>query len=345
MSNPVDKIIEKAENTHELEKEEIITLLQKGGSDLFSAADRVRAKYLGDAVHLRGLIEFSNICAQNCLYCGIRRDNEKIKRYRLEPESIFESAKNAADLGYKTIVLQSGEDAFFSAGVMSEVISEIKKLNIAITLSIGEKSYEEYRAYKEAGANRYLVRIETTDVALYEKMHPNMSFQNRVKCLKYLGELGYEVGCGSLVGLPGQTIESLAGDILFFKEIGADMVGLGPFIVNENTPLEGYKTGDNFTLSLKMMAITRLLMPDINIPATTAMENLNVEGRMAALQSGANVIMPNVTGGKCRELYELYPGKVKTGEDVSEYRKHIEGKIKTIGRFVSEDFGFRATCI
>lgn len=335
-------IINKAELTHDLSKIEIINLLEdeKYSQELFKAADRVREKYLGNEVHLRGLIEFSNICKQNCLYCGLRRDNKEIERYRLDKETILDFARKAVSYGYRTLVLQSGEDFYFTKDLMCEIISEIKKLDVAITLSIGERSYDEYKAFKEAGADRYLLRIETTDKELYENLDPGMSFENRVNCLKMLKELGYEVGTGCLIGLPNQTTESLANDILFFKEIDADMVGVGPFIPNEQTPLAKEK-GGTFEMALKVMAITRLLLPTSNIPATTAMETLNKQGRQIALQSGANVVMPNVTEGRYRALYKLYPGKICINDTPAHCRGCITGKIHAIGRTVSTDYGFR----
>jgi biotin synthase len=336
------ELIKKAEETHTLSKNEIVELLKDDqyNDELFKAADRVRKKYVGDEVHLRGLIEFSNICKQNCLYCGLRRDNKNIKRYRLKPEQIINFAKNARNLGYRTVVLQSGEDDFFNVERMTKIIKSIKQLDVAITLSIGEKTREEYKAYKEAGADRYLLRIETTDKELYEKLDPNMSHENRKRCLKDLKELGYEVGTGCLIGLPGQTIESIADDILFFKEIDADMIGVGPFIPNPDTPLKNEK-GGTFELSLKVMAITRLLMPDINIPATTAMETLNVNGRLIALRSGANVVMPNVTEGEYRKLYALYPGKICINDTPAHCFSCITGKINSIGRPIAKDYGYR----
>lgn len=335
-------LIKRAEETHNLNKDEIITLLKDNNcnEELFNAANRVRKKYVGDEVHLRGLIEFSNICKRNCLYCGLRSSNRNIKRYRLTPDEIIDLAKNAVSYGYKTIVMQSGEDEYYNIDIMKYIISNIKKLDVALTLSMGEKSFEEYAVYRKVGADRYLIRIETTDKKLYEKMDPGMSHEDRIRCIKDLRKLNYEVGTGCLVGLPNQSIESLANDILFFKEIEADMIGIGPFIPNEDTPLKDAKGGE-FVMSLKVMALTRLLMPDINIPATTAMESLNTNGRIIALQSGANVVMPNVTEGEYRKLYALYPGKICTGDTPSHCRGCITGKIKSIGRSVSEEKGFR----
>lgn len=336
-------LIKKAKNTHNLSKEEIVALLKNNhiNEDLFKAADEVRNKYLGDIVHLRGLIEFTNICKRNCMYCGLRRDNKNIKRYRLSEEEILDFSRKAVGYGYKTLVLQGGEDDYFTLSRLINIVKEIKKLDVALTLSIGEKNFDEYKALKEAGADRFLIRIETTDKALYEELDPGMSHDERKRCLSDLKKLGYEVGSGALVGLPGQTIESLADDILYFKEIDADMIGIGPFIPNEDTPLKDAEGGD-FTLALKMMAITRLLLPDINIPATTAMESLNKNGRILALQSGANVVMPNVTEGEYRKLYALYPGKICTGDTPAHCRGCISGKIIKIGRKVGDGPGFRA---
>ncbi|MEI8377486.1 MAG: [FeFe] hydrogenase H-cluster radical SAM maturase HydE [bacterium] len=325
-----------------LNKEKIIEFLSSTSDELFKLADKVRKENVGDEVHLRGLIEFSNYCKQNCLYCGIRRDNKECRRYRLEPEQIIEFAKKACNYGYKTVVLQSGEDPYYTADKMTSILSEIKKLDMAITLSIGEKTLDEYKAYKEAGADRFLIRIETTDKELYKSLHPNMDFDNRVECLRHLYKLGYEVGTGCLVGLPDQSIESLANDILFFKEINADMIGIGPFIPNPNTPLSS-ESGGTFDLALRVMAVTRLLLPYANIPATTAMETLNPNGRLIALQSGANVVMPNVTEGDYRKFYELYPGKICVNDTPAKCVGCITGKIKSIGREVSKTKGFRAS--
>ena len=324
-----------------LTREKIIEILKDDSQNdrIFSLADKVRKEYVGDEVHLRGLIEFSNICKRTCKYCGLRCENKSLERYRISPEDIVLYAKKAVEMGYKTIVLQSGEDEFYSRDVMCEIIREIKKLDVALTLSIGEKSYGDYKAYREAGADRYLLRIETTDRNLYEKMHPNMDFDNRLRCLKDLKALGYEVGTGCLVGLSDQSVESLADDILFFKEIGADMIGIGPFIPHEQTPLKNAKQGD-FWLALKVMALTRIMLPDINIPATTAMETLNPNGRIIALQSGANVVMPNVTSIEYRAKYEIYPGKICINENPVQCRECIEGKIKSISRKISKDYGF-----
>lgn len=319
-------------------RDEIINILKDDSKNdwLFSLADKIRHENVGDEVHLRGLIEFSNICKRTCKYCGLRCENTNIERYRIEPEEIILKAQKAVESGFKTIVLQSGEDNFFSKDVMCEIIRQIKKMDVALTLSIGERSFEDYKAFRDSGADRYLIRIETTDRKLYSEMHPNMDFDNRVNCLRDLKKLGYETGTGCLVGLPGQSLESLADDILFFKEIGADMVGIGPFISHPDTPLKDIQNGD-FTLALKVMALTRILLKNINIPATTAMETLNPQGRVIALQSGANVVMPNVTLSDFSSKYEIYPDKCSLSD-----RGEVEKIIKSIGRSVSDDYGFRS---
>ena len=323
-------------------REKIIDILNDDTKNewLFSLANSIRKEFVGDEVHLRGLIEFSNICKRTCKYCGLRCENKNIERYRISPDDIIYYSKKAVEMGYKTIVLQSGEDSYYSTDIICHIIEQIKKFDVAITLSIGERSFEDYKAFRQSGADRYLLRIETTDKNLYKQMHPNMDFNNRLQCLKDLRSLGYEVGTGCLVGLPNQTIDSLADDILFFKEIDADMVGIGPFIPHPNTPLKD-STAGNFTLALKVMALTRVLLQNINIPATTAMETLNPNGRIIALQSGANVVMPNITTKEYRAKYEIYPNKICINEEPSQCRNCIENKIKSIGRIISSDKGFR----
>lgn len=355
------KLIEKAKLTHSLTKDEIVRILADDSVNdiLFKTADEVRHDFVGDEVYLRALIEFSNFCRCNCKYCGIRAENRHALRYRLDRREILDFARNAVDSGYKTIVLQSGEDIYFKADYLAEIVREIKAINprplrerkellsehselsnsgegesIALTLSIGERSYDEYKVLKDAGADRFLLRIETTDKDLYEKMHPKASFENRKRCLYDLKKLGFETGTGCLVGLPEQTLNTLADDILFFKELNADMIGIGPFIPHPETPLKDCKRG-SFTLALKVMALTRLLLPDINIPATTAMETINPNGRLIALQSGANVVMPNVTESDYRKKYEIYPDKACV-----DYAELVE-KLRLIGRTVLNSRGSR----
>ena len=330
----------KAEQTHQLDVSEILYLLSnsEADEDIFATADRVRQKYVGDAIYLRGLIEFSNICKNNCCYCGIRKDNHNLQRYRFTEEQIVSMAQKAKSCGMQTVVLQSGEDLWFDTERMCSIISKIKELDLAITLSIGEKSYDEYKAYRQAGADRYLLRIETTDKDLYHKLDPDMSWDNRKRCLDDLKELGYEVGSGTMVGLPEQSLFSIAQDIAFFKEIDLDMAGIGPFIPHPDTPLRNAK-GKAFTLSLKVMALTRLLLPDINIPATTAMETLHPNGRIIALQSGANVLMPNVTALNAAHNYSLYPGKASAQTKADEVLGSLGDKFHSIGRTIGSGKG------
>lgn len=340
--NYMKKLLEKAKNTHSLKKEEIIVLLKDDAisEDLFRAADEVRAKYVGNEIHLRALIEFSNICKNNCLYCGLRKDNKNIKRYRINEDTIFALAEHASrNMGLKTVVLQSGEDLYFDTDKLCSIIRRIKTLDVALTLSIGEKTLEEYKAYRQAGADRFLLRIETTDKELYAQNDPGMSWEERAECIRNIGISGLEVGSGVLVGLPNQTIESYADDILFFKTINADMIGIGPFIPHPDTPLKNAKGGDLNT-ALKVMALTRLLLPDINIPATTAMETLAPNGQAKALQSGANVIMPNITLSQYRKHYELYPGKSSTNYTPDQSLTDLKNKIYSLGRTISSDYGF-----
>lgn len=340
----MNRLLQKAAAEHTLSRAELTELLADDSctEELCAAADAVRRKYVGDTVHLRALIEFSNICRNNCCYCGLRRDNKNIERYRIDEDTIFKLAEHAAKvMGLKTVVLQSGEDMFFTTEILCSVIRRIKTLDVALTLSIGEKSLEEYQAYRQAGADRFLLRIETTDKELYLRHDPGMSWERRAQCLHDLKTAGFELGSGCLVGLPGQKIESYADDILFFREIGADMIGIGPFIPHPDTPLRN-AAGGTLDMALKVMALTRLLLPDINIPATTAMETLAPNGQRKALQSGANVIMPNVTLTAYRRHYELYPGKSSTGYTPDESLQKVKGLIASIGRSVGRDKGASA---
>ena len=334
----------RAEQLHELTLPELTALLADADpaaeAALAAAADRVRAAFVGAGVHLRGLIEFSNICRQSCMYCGLRRDNAAVHRYRLTPAEILALAEKARDYGYRTVVLQSGEDAWFTADRLAALLRCIKALGLVITLSIGERSREEYQMLRAAGADRFLLRIETTDAQLYARLHPGMSFAHRLQCLQELRSLGYEVGTGCLVGLPGQSIESIARDILFFQELDADMVGIGPLIPNGDTPLADAAPGD-FHLTRRVVALLRLLLPEANIPATTAMETLQPDARRIILQSGANVVMPNVTEGDYRRWYALYPGKICVKDTPEDCRGCLEAKIQSIGRSIAQDAGFR----
>ncbi|MFA5383601.1 MAG: [FeFe] hydrogenase H-cluster radical SAM maturase HydE [Eubacteriales bacterium] len=337
-------IIEKIDHEEELTKKDLIYLLsledQEGLDLIYKKADGFRKKYVGDEVHLRGLIEFSNYCRKNCFYCGIRRGNLKARRYRMAIEEILESVAAAEKLGYRTVVLQSGEDLYYTAEKLVDLVRRIKRQSdIAITLSIGERPREVYQQLYEAGADRFLIRFETSNSKLYEELHPDSDFGERMIILKWLKEIGYQVGSGVMIGLPGQTIEDLAADILKFKELDLDMVGVGPYICHEGTPLRGNKNG-TVEMTFKVIALTRLVTRYAHIPATTALATLRQsDGREKALQLGANVVMPNVTPVKYRALYELYPAKVCIQEGSEQCCDCIHGRILSIGRLISKDYG------
>lgn len=308
-------------------------------ADLFAAANRVREEHMGPGVHLRALIEFSNYCGGGCQYCGLRAENGELARYRMEPDEIVEAAREALRLGYKTVVLQSGEDRWYSRGLVSDLIRRIKALgDIALTLCLGERPREDYAAWKEAGADRYLVRIETSNRALYERLHPGMSFDNRLRCLRDLRELGFQVGSGVLVGLPDQTPRILAEDLLFLRDLRADMVGMGPFIPHDQTPLAAVPQGSVDTV-LRMMALTRLLLPECYVVSTTALGTLDPQGRERGLMAGGNVMMPNCTPRKYRAMYEIYPNKICIDEEPQQCRGCLTGRIRSIGREIAEDQG------
>ena len=326
-----------------LNRDAIIGLLTTTpAEELYGRADRVRHEVVGDDVHLRGLIEFSNICRNDCLYCGIRRSNNRVTRYRMDEDELIDTARRAVDIGFQTIVLQSGEDLHFNSSRLCRIIETIKRMDVAVTLSVGEREYADYKAWRDAGADRYLMRIETTDRDLYHRLNPSMSWQHRHECLLMIRELGYELGSGIMVGLPDQTIESIADDLLYLKAIGIDMAGIGPFIPHPDTPLAA-ESGGTLELALRTMAAMRLLLPDINIPATTAMESLHPQGRIMALQAGANVVMPNVTEGEYRRLYELYPGKICVNDTPVHCRTCIGLKIQSIGRTIGQGWGGHVT--
>lgn len=340
----LENIWEKIDSEQELNQQELCSLLALEDTEqlepLYQKADKIRKKYVGDEVHLRGLIEFSNYCRNNCLYCGIRRDNKKIKRYRMEIDEILDTAVLAANMGYKTVVLQSGEDMYYTTDKLVELIRLIKNnADVAITLSIGERSYDDYVRFFEAGADRYLMRFETSNPELYAKLHPDSSFENRMNILKWLKQIGYQTGSGIMIGLPGQSIEDLAQDILKFKELDLDMIGVGPYICHQDTPLAGNPNG-TVEMTLKVIALTRIVTKNTHIPATTALATLRpADGREKALQAGANVIMPNVSPVKYREFYELYPNKICIRENAKQCNNCIKRRIFSIGRTISKGYG------
>lgn len=296
---------------------------------LAKMADNVTKQIHGERVHLRAIIEFSNYCKCNCLFCGIRRGNRKLPRYRMKKEEIIKVAEEAAKEGFKTIVLQSGEDPLWNAKKLSEVVKEIKKFNVAVTLSVGELSYNDYAILKEAGADRYLLKFETSDEALFKKLKPDTTLEKRIQCLRWLKEIGYETGSGIIVGLPGQSLESIAQDIAVMKELKLDMVGIGPFIPHPETPLAQYPSGSAF-LTLKVLAMTRLVLPKANIPATTALGSLSPTLRLKAFYCGANVLMPDITPTIYRRLYEIYPGKTHSKSSYSYWKDTLKSLGKDI---------------
>ncbi|MEW6660975.1 MAG: [FeFe] hydrogenase H-cluster radical SAM maturase HydE [Bacillota bacterium] len=334
--------LKKAADGKDLNLGDLVALLAVEGEtkrQLFSLADETRAKYMGNQVHLRGIIEFSNYCVQNCLYCGLRKSNRKLFRYRMLPEEVLGIAKRAAQLGYRTIVLQSGEDPCYDAETLAELIGAIKKeTGVAITVSVGERRLEDYRLWREAGADRYLLKHETADPGLYVRLRPGHQLASRVKRLQWLRQLGYQIGSGNMVGLPGQTLETLAADLILLKELDVEMAGLGPFVPHGDTPLAGARAG-NVDLNLKVLAVARLVLPWAHLPATTSIGTLDPQGRQKALRVGANVVMPNVTPARYREHYQIYPGKICLQEEPEHCRSCVEGWITAMGREVACDYG------
>lgn len=342
-NDKLEYLLEKSIETGNLTRDEIIFLLsldrQEDIARLLGAADAVRRRYCGDEVHIRGLIEFSNICARNCKYCGLRAGNAEVDRYRMTPEEIVETSLGVASKGIRTVVLQSGEDPWYTAERMAGIIRSIKsQADVAITLCLGERSHEEYRIMREAGADRYLLRHETSNPELYARLHPGMSLQSRLNCLYDLKALGYQVGAGSMVGLPGQTIEDLADDVIFVRDFEADMVGIGPFIPHPNTPLADCP-GGTLEMTLKMVALTRIATRNAHIPATTAVGSIDEFGREKALMAGANIVMPNYTPLKYRVNYEIYPNKRCITEDPMLCDGCMRARIESIGRKVGEGHG------
>ncbi len=288
---------------------------------------------------MRGIIEFSNVCVKNCLYCGLRRGNKKLFRYRLSVEEILAACRTAQALGIRTVVLQSGEDPFYSRATLCRLIKRIKQdCNLAITLSLGEKRYSDLKSFRDAGAERYLLKFETSDERLYRVLKPDSSFSRRFLCLESLRRLDFQVGSGTMLGLPGQTDESMAQDILLFRDLQLDMVGVGPFLAHPETPLAGTKK-TSLELVLKVIALTRLVTENAHIPATTATGTLDSNGRKKALLCGANVIMPNMTPREFRKHYQIYPEKICIDEESEKCYQCITGMVRSIGRTIARGFG------
>ena len=329
-------IIDKLYLENNLETQELLALLnnmtREDKAYLIEKAHDTRMKSYGDAVFMRGLIEFTNYCKRNCIYCGIRAGNKLADRYRLTLEEIMEACTEGYRLGYRTFVLQGGEDDYFTDERIIDIVKTIKEsyADAAVTLSIGEKNYESYKRFYEAGADRYLMRHETASKELYERLHPTMSFENRIKCLRDLKEIGFQVGAGFMVGLPGQSNEDYVKDLMFLKELEPHMVGIGPFIPHKDTPL-AKESGGTVETTEVMLAITRLLLPMALLPATTALGSIDPLGREKGIKAGANVVMPNLSPTSVRKKYELYDGKICTGDEAAECRMCIEGRIKKAG--------------
>jgi biotin synthase len=346
MAYETHDILTRLEQTQCASREELARLLAPGEHEtaLSAAADRVRQMAVGDEVHLRALIEFSNRCWRNCLYCGLRRDHRELIRYRMTPDEILDAVAAAAGLGYRTVVLQSGEDPWYAAPLLAYLLRAIKaRHDVAITLSIGERPRDDYRLLKEAGADRFLLRMETSSPELYRELHPDAAWEGagwhaRLECLHALRGLGYQVGSGVMIGLPGQSLEMLADDLLFLQSLDLDMIGAGPFLPHPATPL-GEAAGGTLELSLRVVACLRLLCPEAHIPATTALGALDPQGRQRALQAGANVLMPNCTPMPYREQYELYPGEAGAQESAAQCRPHVEAMIAGLGRVVGAGCG------
>lgn len=322
---------------------------------LWTRAEETRRRAVGDDVHLRGLIEVSNHCVRSCAYCGIAACAPRVERYRMTREEILACADQAKDYGFGTVVMQAGEDPGIRADWMAEIIRAIKaRTGLAITLSLGERADGELAAWREAGADRYLLRFETTDPGLYRRIHPSLPGppSDRIAQLMRMRDMGYEIGTGVMVGIPGQTWDILADDIWTFRDYDMDMIGIGPYLSSPGTPLDGplgeelrAKAGGEQTPSdplttLKVLALTRLVCPETNIPSTTALATLDpASGRANGLQRGANVVMPNLTPAKYRVLYQIYPGKAGLHETADITRAKIEGQILSLGRTVGRGAG------
>ena len=329
--------------TRDLTNAELKILLESDDLDeqLFRAADQARRAVYGDAVYIRGLIEFTNYCRNNCYYCGIRRDNRYADRYRLSKEEILACCAEGYALGFRTFVLQGGEDPYYTDERICQIVSEIRSgyPDCAITLSIGEKSRESYQAYFDAGANRYLLRHETANEQHYRRLHPDsMSLDNRKRCLFDLKEIGYQVGSGFMVGSPHQTTENLIEDLRFLQTLQPDMIGIGPYITHGETPFSTFPNG-SFALTLRLVAVLRLMFPHALIPATTALGTIHPQGRELGLKAGANVVMPNLSPVDVRKKYDLYENKICTGEEAAQCRGCLERRVRSAGYQIVTSIG------
>lgn len=329
------KLVEKLKNKRSLSDDEFKLLLESGSYDeaLQKAADEKRRSIYGSEVYIRGLIEFTNYCRNNCYYCGIRRYNKKAERYRLTKEDILSCCTEGYRLGFRTFVLQGGEDHYYTDEILCGIVSEIhgRFPDCAITLSVGERSKESYKRLFDAGASRYLLRHETADEVHYQKLHPdNMSLQKRKQCLYDLKEIGYQVGSGFMVGSPYQNTECLIADLRFLQELKPDMIGIGPYITHTDTIFAAFENG-SMKLTLRLISILRLIFPYSLIPSTTALGTIDSQGRELGLKAGANVVMPNLSPIGVRKLYSLYENKICTGEEAAQCRECLERRVASSG--------------
>lgn len=331
------EIIDRIEQTGNIDREtlELLLTTEDGALKEYLAAKarETAQRIYGNQVYIRGLIEFTNYCRNDCYYCGIRRSNGCAERYRLSKEEILSCCKNGYELGFRTFVLQGGEDGFYTDGRICEIVSEIKNRypDCAVTLSIGERERESYEAFFKAGADRYLLRHETADEAHYKELHPEeMSFQHRMRCLRELKEIGYQTGCGFMVGSPYQTFDTLYEDLQFIRELQPEMVGIGPFIPQKDTPFGKMQAG-TIEWTLRLLSIIRLLHPSVLLPATTALGTIHPKGRELGILAGANVVMPNLSPVAVREKYKLYDNKICTGDEAAECRYCMERRMESIG--------------
>ncbi len=333
MKSLIDKLYETNNLSTEEYKELIDNRNQEIAEYLFEKARAVRIENYGYDVYIRGLIEFTNYCKNDCYYCGIRKSNREAERYRLTKKQILECCSTGYDLGFRTFVLQGGEDGYFTDDRVIDIIRSIKSIypDCAVTLSIGERSYESYKAFFDAGADRYLLRHETANAEHYGKLHPRvLSLENRKQCLYNLKEIGYQVGCGFMVGSPFQTTDCIVEDLLFIKQLNPHMVGIGPFIPHHQTPFADKKAG-TLELTLFLLGIIRLMLPDVLLPATTALGTIHLKGRELGILAGANVVMPNLSPKSVRKKYMLYDNKICTGDEAAECLNCMKKRMESIG--------------
>ncbi len=326
-----------------LSDEELLKLLSTNeyDSELHTLADEVRREIYGEDVYIRGLIEISNYCKNDCYYCGIRRGNKSAVRYRLTKDDILACCEEGYKLGFRTFVMQGGEDPYYTDDVMCGIVSAVRERysDCAITLSLGERSYESYLALYNAGANRYLLRHETANAEHYGKLHPqSMNLQNRKDCLFNLKEIGYQVGSGFMVGSPYQTTENLVEDLRFLQKLSPDMIGIGPYVTHAQTPFASFENG-SVELTLRLLSVLRLMFPYVLLPSTTALGTLHPQGRELGLKAGANVVMPNLSPVKVRKLYELYEKKICPGGEAAQCRGCLEKRVEAAGYKIVTDIG------